>query len=77
MPTKYLPKLTFQNKFMQLREELLWKNGVNKPTLYLLNCEGTIGKHLGKNFLCFNLPFKVNIFELSGEIVPTRTIGKN
>ena len=53
---------------MQLREELLWKNGVNKPTLYLLNCEGTIGKYLGKNFLCFNLPFKVNIFEMSGEL---------
>ena len=68
MSTKYLPKLPFQNKFMQLREELLWKNGVNKPTLYLLNCEGTIGKYLGKNFLCFNLPFKVNIFEMSGEL---------
>ena len=44
MPTKYLPKLSFQNEFMQLMEELLWKNGVNKPTLYLLNCEGTIGE---------------------------------
>ena len=31
MPKKYLPKLSFQNKFMQPREELLWKNGVNKP----------------------------------------------
>ena len=50
MPTKYLLKLSFQNKFLQLGEELLWKSGANKPTLFLHNCEGTIGKHLGKNF---------------------------
>ena len=51
MSTKYLPKLPFQNKFMQLREELLWKNGVNKQTLYLLNCEGMqLGNILGRIF---------------------------
>ena len=50
MPTKYLLKLSFQNKFLQFWEELLWKSGANKPTLLLHNCEGTIEKHLGKNF---------------------------